>query len=270
MKHIHQAGIVCCSNALPITTREELEQLQQTLQAEGIQTRLSPHLFAVDGVRSASAKQRAQDLMSFYLDPQTDAVFDCSGGDIANEILPYLDYAAIARSRKPFWGYSDLTCVLNAIYTMTGNAGVLYQIRHYQPEQRDTLFTFPYSFIQGNQMEGIVVGGNIRCLLKLAGTRYFPNLQGKILFLEARSGLEPQMIAFLSQLQQLGAFDAVNGILLGTFTHLERHRSQPAMEQLIMDFVSPELPVAKTPSIGHAPDSRALVIGRPMQLKQQP
>ena len=31
MKHIHQAGIVCCSNALPITTREELEQLIKRL-----------------------------------------------------------------------------------------------------------------------------------------------------------------------------------------------------------------------------------------------
>lgn len=269
MKHIHQAGIVCCSNALPATTGEELKQLRQTLQAEGIQTRLSPHLFAANGVRSASAKQRAQDLMSFYLDPQTDAIFDCSGGDIANEILPYLDYTVIARSGKPFWGYSDLTCVLNAIYTMTSNAGVLYQIRHYKPEKWDTLFAFPYSFVQGNQMEGIVVGGNIRCLLKLAGTRYFPKMQGNILFLEARSGLEPQMIAFLSQLQQLGALDAVNGILLGTFTQLEHDHTQPAMEQLILDFVSPNMPIAKTSAIGHASDSRALVIGRPMQLKRQ-
>lgn len=268
MKQIHQAGIVCCSNALPSTAGAELEQLQQTLAAEGIKTSLSPYLFAADGIRSGTAWQRAQSLMSFYLDPQTDAIFDCSGGDIANEILPYLDYAAIARSGKPLWGYSDLTCVLNAIYAMTGNTGVLYQIRHYTPKQRDTLFAFPYSFVQGNQMEGVVVGGNIRCLLKLAGTKYFPKMQGNILFLEARSGLQPQMIAFLSQLQQLGALDAVNGILLGTFTQLEHDQTQPAMEQLILDFVSPDIPIAKTPSIGHAADSRALVIGRPMRLKR--
>lgn len=264
---IHHAGIVCCSNGLPITAQAELTQVQQILQTEGIQTHLSQYLFAANGVRSGTAKQRAQSLMSCYLDPQIDAIFDCSGGDIANEILPYLDYAAIARNNKTFWGYSDLTCVLNAIYTMTGNTGVLYQIRHYTPEQKDTLFTFPYSFIRGNHMSGIVVGGNIRCLLKLAGTPYFPNMHGKILFLEARSGLQPQMIAFLSQLQQLGALDAVNGILLGTFTQLERDPMQPAMEQLIFDFIPPDIPIAKTSAIGHAADSRALVIGQPMELK---
>ncbi len=28
-------------------------------------------------------------------------------------------------------------------------------------------------------MEGIVVGGNIRCLLKLAGTPYWPDMRGE-------------------------------------------------------------------------------------------
>ena len=32
-------------------------------------------------------------------------------------------------------------------------------------------------------MEGIVVGGNIRCLLKLAGTPYWPDMREKILLL---------------------------------------------------------------------------------------
>lgn len=34
-------------------------------------------------------------------------------------------------------------------------------------------------------MQGIVVGGNIRCLLKLAGTEYWPDMNGKILLLES-------------------------------------------------------------------------------------
>ncbi len=34
-------------------------------------------------------------------------------------------------------------------------------------------------------MDGIVVGGNIRCLLKLAGTPYWPDMREKILLLES-------------------------------------------------------------------------------------
>ena len=67
--------------------------------------------------------------MSFYKDAEIKGIFDISGGDVANGILPYLDYDVIANSPKIFLGYSDLTTVLNAIYQKTGRASVLYQIR---------------------------------------------------------------------------------------------------------------------------------------------
>ena len=47
-----------------------------------------------------------------------------------NGVLPYLNYEVIADSDKTFWGYSDLTTVINAIYARTGKASVLYQIRN--------------------------------------------------------------------------------------------------------------------------------------------
>ena len=53
----------------------------------------------------------------------------------------------------------------------------------------EVLYRFRYSFIQGNELRGTVIGGNIRCFLKLAGTPYFPNTEGKILLLEAMSGV---------------------------------------------------------------------------------
>ena len=46
------------------------------------------------------------------------------------------------------------------------------------------LFDIKYEFLQGKYMEGVVAGGNIRCLLKLAGTEYMPDMTDKILVLE--------------------------------------------------------------------------------------
>lgn len=68
--------------------------------------------------------------MKFYRDDEIKGIFDISGGDVANGILPYLDYEIIANTSKMFWGYSDLTTVINAIYKKTGKASVLYQIRN--------------------------------------------------------------------------------------------------------------------------------------------
>ena len=46
------------------------------------------------------------------------------------EVLPYLDFDIIADTDKEFWGYSDLTTIINAIYTKTQKSSVLYQIRN--------------------------------------------------------------------------------------------------------------------------------------------
>ena len=61
-------------------------------------------------------------------------------------------------------------------------------------------------FVQGGKMEGVVVGGISAAFLKLAGTRYFPDLWDKILLLEAYGGEVPQMATYLAQLKQHGGF----------------------------------------------------------------
>ena len=127
--------------------------------------------------------------------------------------------------------------------------------------QGDELFRFPCEFYQGEEMGGIVVGGNARCFLKLAGTEYFPETADKILLLESLGGTVPQMLTYFSQLQQLGVFERVRGILLGTFTQMEQERCEPNVWELLRRFVSPELPVARTAYIGHGTDSKAVLVG---------
>ncbi len=271
---MEKAGIVCCSNGFQKSSQKDLQALEQVLKGMGLEPVYSPYLYAKEHVWSGTARQRAKALMEFYRDKEIRQIFDVSGGDLANGILPYLDYAQIQESEKCFWGYSDLTTVMNAIYTKTGRASVLYQVRNLvydqgerqQKElqvalcgQEDTLFQFPYEFFQGEAMEGIVVGGNIRCFLKLAGTSYFPDLEGKILLLEALGGQEGQMLTYLSQLQQLGAFEKVKGILLGTFTRMESQGQQ--MYPLLKPFISEVLPVARTSMIGHGTDAKAIRVG---------
>ena len=107
-----------------------------------------------------------------------------------------------------------------------------------------------------------MIGGNIRCLLKLAGTEYWPDMNEKILLLEALGGDVPKMAAYLSQLNQLHVFDQINGILLGTFTEMEKNRFSPAVEELVKQYVKDGFPIAKTGEIGHAKDAKAAVIGK--------
>lgn len=272
-----KAGIVGCSNGWALSQKEELEQLAAVLKHMGLEAVFSDCIYAKESIFSGTAAERAAALMRFYKDKEIQVIFDISGGDIANELLPYLDFATIADSGKRLWGYSDLTTLLNAIYARTGCPSVLYQVRNlvgkdavwqqaafYNSVRRgkNDLFTVPYRLIRGNRLQGIVVGGNIRCLLKLAGTPYWPDMTGKILLLEALGGDIPKMVTYLSQLKQMGVFEQVGGILLGTFTQMEKERMAPDMAELVLRFAGTAMPVAQTKWIGHGADARGIVIGR--------
>ena len=124
-----RVGIVGCSNGLNEKGGTELEKLADVLRKMELEPVCAPSLFAVRDVHSAWPEERAGMLMQLYRDKDIREIYDVSGGDLANEVLPFLDYEEIARSGKRLWGYSDLTCVLNAIYARTGMESVLYQVR---------------------------------------------------------------------------------------------------------------------------------------------
>lgn len=281
LKYGDKIGIVCCSDGQKHYYAEKLKCLETTLRNMGLQPVFSNYIYEKENIFSGTAKERGDALMEFYKADDIKGIFDISGGDVANGILPYLDYDVIANSSKLFWGYSDLTTVLNAIYKKTGKASVLYQIRNliYDCKEvqiadfRNTvlqneadLFQWEYEFIQQREMHGVVVGGNIRCFLKLAGTEYMPDLKGKILLLESYSGTVAKMETYLCQLQQLGAFDKVAGILLGTFTEMEAEKCTPGIEELVKRTAGENMPIAVTKKIGHGTDSKGIVIGRELEL----
>jgi len=276
-------GIVCCSNGQKCTYAEKIKRLENTLIDIGLQPVFSDYIYEKESIFSGMAKERANALMKFYKDDEIKGIFDISGGDVANGILPHLDYDIIANSSKMFWGYSDLTTVINAIYKKTGKASVLYQIRNliydYKERQiedfvntvmhnRTDLFYISYKFIQQSKMHGIVVGGNIRCFLKLAGTEYMPELSDKILLLESFEGTVAKMETYLCQLRQMGAFDKVAGIILGTFTEMDREKCRPTIEALAKRIVGKDLPIVVTRNIGHGTDSKGIIIGQEIYLEE--
>lgn len=274
-----KVGITACSNAQMEEYRSQNVELAGYLRSLDILPVISACMYEEERPYPDSAKERAQQLMRMFADPDIGEIYDISGGDEANQILDDLDYAAIAKSRAVFWGYSDLTTVINAIYAMTGKSSVLYQVKHLVSGQhrdlqrrrftnREELFSPGFRFVQKDAMRGVVVGGNIRCFLKLAGTRYFPDLAGKLLLLEAWGGVVPQMRTYLAQLAQLGAFEKVSGILLGTFTAMEQNHALPDMVTLVKTYASPETPIAVTGEIGHGDDAKAIVIGKELVLRR--
>ena len=283
LKENDTIGLISCSNGLDYNMKDRIDELISLLSLMKINVIKSNALYKnLDGSTS-NGKFRANELMSLYNNKNIKAIFDLSGGDLCNEVLDYLDYEKIISSQKPFIGYSDLTVILNSLYSKTRFVNYNYQLRNLIREDsknqikyfkeifllnEDIINKINYKFIKGNYMEGILIGGNIRCFLKLAGTNYIPSFENKILFLEALSGDVNKIATFIAQYKQIGAFSKINGILLGTFTELDEKYNSTYIENLFLEKLKDyNIPIARTYDLGHSANSKLIPIGKNITLK---
>lgn len=281
LKENDTVAFFAASNAISNLSKDNINSLKNILNNLGLDVIYGNDLFALENSNpfNNTAKEKANKLTQLFASKDVKAIFDLSGGDISNSILEFLDFEIIKNNPKPFFGYSDLSPVLNAINKKCGFPTFHYQLKHlalgeYKEEQvklfkecimgeSNELFKFDYEFISGKSMKGIVVGGNIRCLLKTASTTFEPSFSNKILFLESYSGNAAKIYTMLYQYKQMGVFDDLKGILLGKFTEMELNNIKPTVTEMLLDILSENnnIPIAKTDKLGHGSDAKCIVIG---------
>ena len=293
--------LTSCSNpTLPWAT-EKLPLLKEALASHG-------HTLDTAGVErvfSASStpwrwvpRERADLLNQAFGDPSVDAILDVSGGDLANEILPYLDMPTITAHPKLMVGYSDMSCILGALphRTLLWNplvgldTGLAELDRALEGEViRPELVTVPNSSSTSSSVEPIRTapaphdqkislgsanpgaatlelskrpwfGGNIRCFLKLAGTRFWPDLSGGVLLIEGQGPSLTSVAALLGQHQTLGTFEKVAGVVVGQLTKIDAEGARQELLALVREYAG-ELPIAEAPFIGHSATSGAVTLG---------
>ncbi len=277
----YKCSLISLSNPLTLNNKNKISALKTLLKNDFENVLLSDFAFECEKSFRYSEKEKADEFNSFFKDENIKAVFDISGGDLANGMLEFIDYDLIKSNEKMLFGYSDLTCILNAVYAMTGVKTYLYQIKNvlndrsmkryeslinFINSQNNNICKLNYNFIQGSFMQGTAVGGNIRCFSKLIGTKYMPCCKDKIVFLESFSGGLEKIYSLVFHLKQSGAFDRCNGVLLGTFTEIEKNDSKDELFSMVKNIL-PDIPIAYTDEIGHAENSKCLVIGENYLLK---
>jgi len=82
-----------------------------------------------------------------------------------------------------------------------------------------------------------------------------------VLFIEGLGTSIEGLATHLAQLKQIGVFDKISGLLIGTFTKIEKEFSVEELFKLVQDYIPSSLSVAKTQEIGHAENSKAFKIG---------
>ena len=83
----------------------------KTFRGLGYRTVLGPNCYADCGVGISNTPEKCgMELTDSFLDPRSDALISCGGGELMCEVIPYMDFDRIAAA-PPKWymGYSDNT-----------------------------------------------------------------------------------------------------------------------------------------------------------------
>ncbi|MBU0490412.1 MAG: LD-carboxypeptidase [Verrucomicrobia bacterium] len=274
-------GVVSPSDPVP-PGDPQFDRGVRFLEDMGFRVVLGQHVFSNTWGYAASPQDKAGDVNAMFAAPAIRAILCSQGGDTANACLSHLDWETIAQNPKVLLGISDITVLLNAIYARTslvtfhgddvmwgfGRAPSSYTVREFVSRLVDAeIGLIPTNgtraTVRGGRAEGRLLGGNLNGLLKLAGTPYFPDLAGAILFVEGIN-LAPAECDFkLHQLAQIGVFDRVRGVLVGYIDGLDNRADEPIKLQDILLRVTSEyeFPILKVDDFGHNCPNTVLPVG---------
>ncbi|MEL7222236.1 MAG: LD-carboxypeptidase, partial [Bacteroidota bacterium] len=217
---------------------EGLQKAVTNLESLGLKVVMGKNIRKIHGGLAGTDQERLDDLHQVFADPNIQAVWCARGGYGSAQLLPFIDYKLIRRNPKVFVGYSDITALHCAFerharllsfhgpvgsstftdYTRKHIVNTLFEkqlsqvinIPKDQIGQIDTAYIL--RVINEGMVEGPLIGGNLSLLSSLAGTRYAPDIKGKILFIE-EVGEKPYRIArMLTTLRQAWPLEKAAGI----------------------------------------------------------
>lgn len=266
-----------------IWNKKYIEKIETILENEGFKTKLGQTLFEQDGYLAGNDELRANELMAFFKDPQIKGILTMRGGWGCARILDQLDYDIIRKNPKVIIGFSDITSLINAIYTRSnvvtyhGPCGysswgdftmkslkqALIYNKAFVMQNPSTSDLQLKTWSQGTA-KGVLIGGNLTVIASMIGTRFEPIWKNKILFLE-EIGEEPYRVdRMLWQLKQANVFQQINGLVLGSFRKCEPeepHKSFSLNEVFDQHFSNAPFPVYEGASFGHIRPKFTLPIG---------
>ena len=181
---------------------------------------------------AGSREDRLADLHAAFADPETSFVAAIRGGYGSNYLLNGIDLELIGRNAKPFFAYSDMTglqCHLLDELGLPAFHGPMIAADFYLEDGvhlesfQAALAGRPYTLgraegmrtLRAGTARGTLYGGCLSILVAMIGTRWEPNTEGKLLFIEDVGAKPYQVDRMLWHLREAGKLDGILGIVFG-------------------------------------------------------
>lgn len=259
--------------------REELSKAISIFESWGLKVELAPQLFEIENQFAGSDEIRAQQLQWAINHPTAKAIICSRGGYGTMRILDKVDFKPLQKNPKWIIGYSDITALHGHLFQQEKLASIHGEMCLTMNEAteeaiqslKNVLFgegvsySFPTHQLNRNgKAEGEVIGGNLSLLYALKGTSHFPDMKGKILFIEDLDEYLYHIDRMMLGLKMSGAFSQLSGVIIGGMSDM---RDNPipfgkSAEEIIQEHLAEyNFPIAFNFPAGHIKNNCALMIG---------
>jgi muramoyltetrapeptide carboxypeptidase len=263
---------------------------RETLAALGLNMKAGKHLLDRYGYLAGSDEARAADINDMFADREVDAIFTLRGGWGCNRLLDLLDYSSIAKHPKILMGYSDITSLLLALNAKTGLVTfhgpvgtstwneystnfvkkLLFNAEVFSMENpketgdnlirvKDRVLT-----ISDGRAKGKLLGGNLTVLTAMVGSKYLPDFESNILFLEDVGEDIYRVDRMLTQLKLSGILGQISGFVFGTCSKCKPGEGYGSLtlEEVLDDHIKPlGIPAWYGSMIGHIENKFTVPLG---------
>ncbi|MDV4152270.1 LD-carboxypeptidase [Clostridium sp. AL.422] len=264
-------------------SKEYIDEKISIFKELGFKIKKGEHLYDNLGYLAGNDKDRASDLNSMFKDKEISAIICLRGGYGSIRMAPYLDLKTIKSNPKPFFGYSDITLLLNYIYKrcnfptfhgpmITSNFNDIatkeYFLKIINHDTTKVIYDLndichsDYLIWNNKDFSGNIVGGNLSLICSTIGTPYEIEFNNNILLVEDVNESPYSVDRMLSQLISCGKLKKTSGILIGNFTNCTSSDKNLNVEDIIKERLIPlGIPILCGLNIGHDYPNITIPIG---------
>ncbi|MDX1954899.1 MAG: LD-carboxypeptidase [Chitinophagaceae bacterium] len=266
---------------------EEMRPAIQQIESWGYRTRLGSTIGKKDFTFAGTDKERADDFQQMLDDPEVKAILCARGGYGAVRIIDQLKWDTFKKHPKWIIGFSDVTVFHSHINRNLGFATIHSKMTNSFPEdwskaepiQIDTILSIQKA-LGGEQMEynagpnmanrlgkaeGVLVGGNLKTIESLAGSRSDLRTTGKILFVEDTGEYLYSIDRMFWNLKRSNKLSGLKGLIIGGFKIKKDEGGDEfgkTLEEIVMEKVKEyAYPVCFDFPVGHQKNNFALKCG---------
>ncbi|MHA4808569.1 S66 peptidase family protein [Flavitalea flava] len=229
-------GITCPAGFITLL---EIQPAIQLIESWGFRIKVGSTVGKKDFTFGGTDTERAADLQQMMDDPSLKAILCARGGYGAVRIIDQLDLTGLSQYPKWIIGFSDITVIHCHLHRNLNMASIHSKMCNSfpddwskaEPVQAQSILSIRQA-LMGEKMlytvppnennrpgsaTGALVGGNLKTIETLSGTRSDIDTRGKILFLEDTGEYLYSIDRMFWNLERTGKLSGLKGLVIGGF-----------------------------------------------------